>query len=123
MLLAREILNASSLGHMRRTVVISFEENRVRPRTTQDGDPSHSTFWGHDGTVWGAGALTMTRADGKRQMSFAVNFIRWNNLDSSGRPQQHPIDDTLPALYRLAICGSENVPEESGRRSPKLSKC
>jgi D-alanyl-D-alanine carboxypeptidase len=84
MLLAREILNASSLGHMRRTVVISFEENRVRPRTTQDGDPSHSTFWGHDGTVWGAGALTMTRADGKRQMSVAVNFIRANKLDSSG---------------------------------------
>ena len=45
----------------------------------------------------------MTRADGKRQMSVAVNLIRWNKLDSSGKPQPHPIDDALAALYQLAM--------------------
>jgi D-alanyl-D-alanine carboxypeptidase len=74
--------------------------------------PGQGTFWGHDGAVQGAGALTMTRADGKRRMSVTVNFIKWNKLDSSGRPEHHPIDDTLPAHYRLAMCGSENVPEK-----------
>jgi len=33
----------------------------------------------------------MIRADGKRQMSVAFNLIRWNKLDSSGKPQHHPI--------------------------------
>ena len=71
--------------------------------------PGHGTFWGHDGTVWGAGAMSMTRADGKRQMSVAVNLMRWNKLDSSGKPQHHPIDDALPAFYQLAMCGSGNA--------------
>ena len=48
----------------------------------------------------------MTRADGKRQMSVAVNLMRWNKLDFSGKPQHHPIDYALPALYQLAMCGN-----------------
>ena len=50
------------------------------------------------------------RADGKRQMSVAVNLMRWNKLDVSGKPQQHPIDDALRTLYQLAMCGSEGAP-------------
>jgi len=69
----------------------------------------HGTFWGHDGTIWGAGAISMTRADGKRQMSVAVNLMRWNKLDVAGKPQQHPIDDALRSLYQLAMCGSEGA--------------
>jgi D-alanyl-D-alanine carboxypeptidase len=49
--------------------------------------------------------MTMTRADGKRQMPFALNLMRWNKLNSSGKPQHHPIDDALAALYQLAMCG------------------
>jgi len=113
LLLAGEIVNGSSLAEMQRTV----------PVISQDGKkityglglhkvevPGHGTFWGHDGTVWGAGAMTMARADGKRQMSVAVNLTRWNKLDSSGKPQHHPIDDALSALYQLAMCGSGNAP-------------
>ena len=48
----------------------------------------------------------MTRADGKRQMSIAVNLQRWNQLGSSGTPQRHPIDDALLALYQLSMNGS-----------------
>jgi D-alanyl-D-alanine carboxypeptidase len=67
--------------------------------------PGQGTFWGHGGTVWGGGALAMTRADGKRQMAVAVNLQRWNRLDSSGKPQPHPIDDALAALHRVAMYG------------------
>ena len=112
LLLAGEIVNASSLAQMQRTVpVISFEGKKIEYGLGlhKMEIPGHGTFWGHDGTVWGAGAMTMTRADGKRQMSVAVNFMRWNKLDSSGKPQHHPIDDALPALYRLAMCGSEEI--------------
>ncbi|GAA4892114.1 hypothetical protein GCM10023237_07740 [Streptomyces coeruleoprunus] len=47
----------------------------------------------------------MIRADGKRQMSVAVNLQRWNRLDSSGKPQPHPIDDALATFHRLAMYG------------------
>lgn len=113
LLLAGDIVNASSLAQMQRTVpVISFEGKKIEYGLGlhKMEVPGHGTFWGHDGTVWGAGAMTMTRADGKRQMSVAVNLLRWNKLDSSGKPQHHPIDDALPAFYRLAMCGSGNVP-------------
>jgi D-alanyl-D-alanine carboxypeptidase len=86
LLLAGEIISPSSLEQMHPLRV-----------------PGQGTFWGHGGTVWGGGALAMTRADGKRQLAVAVNLQRWNRLDSSGRPQPHPIDDALAALYRVAM--------------------
>ena len=113
LLLAGEIVNASSLAQMQRTVaVISFEGKKIEYGLGlhKMEVPGHGTFWGHDGTVWGAGAMSMTRAGGKRQMSVAVNLMRWNKLDSSGKSQPHPIDNALPAFYRLAMCGSGNAP-------------
>ena len=112
LLLAGEIVNRSSLAEMQRTVpVISQEGKKITYGLGlhKMEVPGHDTFWGHDGTVWGAGAMSMTRADGKRQMSVAVNLMRWNKLDSSGKPQHHPIDDALPAFYQLAMCGSGNA--------------
>ena len=108
LLLGGKIVNRSSLAEMQRTVpVISLEGKKI---TYGLGlhmleVPGHGAFWGHDGTVWGAGTMSMSRADGKRQMSVAVNLIRWNKLDSSGKPQHHPIDEALPALYQLALKG------------------
>jgi D-alanyl-D-alanine carboxypeptidase len=112
MLLAGKIVNQTSLTQMQRTVpVISFEGKTIdyglglhRMKV-----PGGGTFWGHDGSVWGAGAISMTRADGKRQMSIAVNLQRWNKLDSSGRPQHHPIDDALSALYQLTWGGKRRA--------------
>ncbi|WP_395298208.1 serine hydrolase domain-containing protein [Kitasatospora hibisci] len=108
MLLAGEIVSPSSLAQMQRTVRIVSQEMR----TVDYGLGLHpmegagqDSFWGHGGTVWGGGALAMTRADGRRQMALAVNVQRWNRLDSSGRPQPHPIDDALAALYRVAMYG------------------
>lgn len=51
--------------------------------------------------------MSLTRADGKRQTSVAINLMRWNKLDSSGEPQHHPIDDALSTLYQQAMCGNE----------------
>jgi D-alanyl-D-alanine carboxypeptidase len=109
LLLAGEIVNPSSLAQMQCTIpVISFEGKRIDyglglHKLEVDGQ---GTFWGHDGTVWGAGAFSMTRADGKRQVSVMVNLIRWNKLDFSGKPQPHSIDDALRSLYRLGMCAN-----------------
>ncbi|MEU5418098.1 serine hydrolase domain-containing protein [Streptomyces sp. NPDC020799] len=108
MLLAGEIVSPSSLAQMQRTVPVVSQEGKtidyglgLHPM----GATGRGAFWGHGGTVWGAGALAMTRADGKRQLAVAVNSQRWNRLDPSGRPRPHPIDDALAALYRVAMYG------------------
>ncbi|MFE0131734.1 serine hydrolase domain-containing protein [Streptomyces sp. NPDC059037] len=108
MLLAGEIVSPSSLAQMQRTGPVISQEGKMIDYGLglhpMEG-PGQGTFWGHGGTVWGGGALAMTRADGKRQMAVAVNLQRWNRLDSSGRPQPHPIDDALATLYRVAMYG------------------
>ncbi|GAA4202356.1 serine hydrolase domain-containing protein [Actinocatenispora rupis] len=108
LLLAGRIVAPSSLAEMQRAgPVISFEG------TTIDYGlglhrfemPGRGTFWGHDGTVWGGGAITMTSADGRRQLAVAVNLTRPNPLGADGRPGPHPLDTALPALYRT-LCGA-----------------
>ncbi|MFJ8018174.1 serine hydrolase domain-containing protein [Streptomyces sp. NPDC096339] len=108
MLMAGEIVSPSSLAQMQRTVPVVSQELKtidyglgLHPMKA----PGQGTFWGNGGTVWGGGALSMIRADGKRQMTVAVNLQRWNRFDSSGKPQPHPIDDALAALYRVAMYG------------------
>ncbi|MFI0420657.1 serine hydrolase domain-containing protein [Spongiactinospora sp. 9N601] len=106
LLFAGEIVNRSSLTQMRRTVSIISQESKLIEYGLglhpMEG-PGGGTFWGHGGTVWGGGTLSMISADGKRQMSVAVNLQRWNRLGATGRPQPHPIDDALAAFYRVAM--------------------
>ncbi|GAA2620432.1 MULTISPECIES: serine hydrolase domain-containing protein [Streptomyces] len=109
-LLAGEIVGPSSLAQMQRTVPVVSQEGRTIEyglglHPMEGPGPGQGVFWGHGGTVWGGGALAMTRADGKRQMAVAVNLQRWNRLDSAGVPQPHPVDGALAALYRLAMYG------------------
>jgi D-alanyl-D-alanine carboxypeptidase len=118
-LLAGEIVNQSSLAQMQRTVPVISQEGKeieyglgLHRREV----PGGGTFWGHDGSAWGAGAISMTSADGERQMSVAVNLQRWNRLDSSGKPQPHPIDGALAAFCRLAMCGMR---DQGSHRVPR----
>ncbi|WP_328387873.1 hypothetical protein [Nocardia sp. NBC_00416] len=54
----------------------------------------------------GAFSISLTRADGNRQLSVALNPARWNELGPSGKPRPHPSDDALSAPRRYAICGN-----------------
>ncbi|MCU1647220.1 MAG: Serine-type D-Ala-D-Ala carboxypeptidase [Nocardia sp.] len=105
LLLAGDIISRSSLAQMQGTVpVISFEGKTLDYGLglQQMTAPGSGTYWGNDGSVWGGGAMSMTSADGRRQMSVAVNLQRWNHL---GSPQPHPIDDALRVFTQLALCG------------------
>lgn len=108
MLLAGKIVGPASLAQMQRTVPVISQERK----TIEYGlglypteAPGQATFWGHGGTVWGGGTLSVTRADGNRQLSLALNLQRWNTLDPAGKPRPHPIDDALAALCRTAMYG------------------
>lgn len=108
LLLAGAIVGASSLAQMQRSgPVISFEGKRVDYGLGlhRVDLPGLGVFWGHDGTTWGAGALSLTRADGKRQLSVATNLTRWQRLDASGRPQPSVLDGALAALHGAALGG------------------
>ncbi|WP_017591824.1 serine hydrolase domain-containing protein [Nocardiopsis potens] len=108
-LLAGKIVSRSSLEQMQRTVpVVSFEGKTIDYGLGLKRSllPGGGTAWGHDGTVWGAGAVSMISADGERQMSVAVNLMRWNRLDADGRPLPHPLDGALEDLYRRAMGGT-----------------
>jgi D-alanyl-D-alanine carboxypeptidase len=105
-LLAGDIVDASSLAEMQRTVpVIAFDGQKILYGLGlhRVDVPGSGTFWGHDGTVWGAFTLSLTRADRARQMSVATNLVRWNQLDASGKPRRHPIDDALEGFQRQAL--------------------
>jgi D-alanyl-D-alanine carboxypeptidase len=101
-----QLLRPESLEQMQSTVpVISFEGTTVEyglglhRREADDG----TVWWGHDGSVWGGGALTFTRADAQKQITVLVNGQRWNSLDDSGRPQPHPIDAALAAVVAMGM--------------------
>jgi len=103
-----EIVSEPSLAEMRRTgPVVALDGKMIEYGLGlhKVEIPGHGTFWGHDGTTWGAGTVSMTRADGRRQLSVAINLMRWNKADSSGRPQPHPIDAALAAFQQRALCG------------------
>ncbi|MFQ6230446.1 serine hydrolase domain-containing protein [Nocardia sp. NPDC002869] len=109
LLLAGDIIDPSSLAQMQRTVpVISFEGKVVEYGLGLHrwDAPGRGVFWGHDGSTWGAGAISMIREDGGRQLSVAVNLQRWSRLDETGAPQPHPIDAALSALYETAMGGA-----------------
>ena len=106
LLLAGKIVNRSSLAQMQRTgPVIALDGQKIDYGLGlhKVEMPGCGTLWGHDGTVWGAGTMSLTHAQGKRQMSVATNLVRWSRRDSSGKPQPHPIDDALSALYQRAM--------------------
>jgi len=122
MLLGGKIVSRTSLAQMQRTVPVSTlygQKIDYGLGLHEVKIPGCGTFWGHDGTVWGAETMSLTRTDGKRQMSVAMNLVRWNRLDSSGKPQHHPIDDALSTLYQQAICGDGNAQAKNALQVPR----
>ncbi|MGA5133647.1 serine hydrolase domain-containing protein [Streptomyces olivoreticuli] len=123
-LLDGRIVNRSSLAQMQHTLpVVALDGSTIEYGLGlhKVDIPGCGTFWGHDGTVWGASTMSLTRADGKRQMSVAGNLARWNKVDSSGKPQHHPIDDALSTLYRQAMCGKGNTQAKNASQTPAFN--
>ncbi|WP_280632826.1 serine hydrolase domain-containing protein [Amycolatopsis alba] len=105
-LLGGEIVSPSSLAEMQRTVPVIAQDGRTLDYGLglyKTVFPDHGTFWGHDGTVWGALTMSWTRPDGGQQFSAAFNLVRWRKPTDDGTP--HPIDVALATLKHQALCG------------------
>ncbi|MFC4373239.1 serine hydrolase domain-containing protein [Nocardia halotolerans] len=106
MLLDGQIVSPESLAQMQRTVpVIALDGTQIEYGLGlhKVRSPGGEVFWGHDGSVFGAQALSLTSADGTRQLSVALNLVRWNEMGADGKPKPHPIDDALTDLYQVAM--------------------
>ncbi|WP_369148988.1 serine hydrolase domain-containing protein [Streptomyces sp. R44] len=107
-LLDGRIVSRASLAEMQRTTpVIALDGSTVAYGLGLErfDIPGCGTFWGNTGTVWGAGTMSVTRSDGTRQMSIAINRMRWSKPAGQGNPQPHPIDGALKAWQEQSMCG------------------
>jgi D-alanyl-D-alanine carboxypeptidase len=103
-LLDGAVVERSTLEAMQRTVpVIALDGSQIEYGLGLHRHviPGCGTFWGHDGTVWGALAMSWISEDGRRQLSVALNLARWKSGDATGGP--HPIDAALENLHRWAL--------------------
>ncbi|MGW0706744.1 serine hydrolase domain-containing protein [Streptomyces sp. NPDC002643] len=115
-LLTGDLVGRASLAEMRRTVPVEL----VAGGGTIDYGlgvytldlPGCGRFWGHDGGVFGAGTISLTRADGGRQLSLGWNLMKYQRLNEDGTGfEPSPIDDALNAYVVEALC-PEGVAEE-----------
>ncbi|MFI5519852.1 serine hydrolase domain-containing protein [Streptomyces platensis] len=104
-LLGGELLAPAQLRQMKTTVPIEGSPFRYGLGLFTTHLPC-GEFWGHDGLVLGAMTLSMSSADGKRQMSLGFNLTRYQELDGNGVPQTGPIDAAMNAHLAQALCGT-----------------
>ncbi len=101
-LLGGKLVGEAALGEMMRTVRVGGMEYGLGIYTVELRGCGR--FWGHNGAVFGAGTFALTSQDGKRQVAFAQNLMKYQILDENGRPLPHPIDDALSRHVVRALC-------------------
>ncbi|MFI8889038.1 serine hydrolase domain-containing protein [Streptomyces paradoxus] len=101
-LLGGKLVGKASLDQMTRTVPVSGMDYGLGIYALELRGCGR--FWGHDGAVFGAGTIALSSRDGKRQIALAQNLMKYQELDETGRPKAHPIDDVIAAHVVRALC-------------------
>ncbi|MFI0351783.1 serine hydrolase domain-containing protein [Actinomadura sp. 9N407] len=109
-LLTGKLLGEGSLTEMRRTVPVKDADGN----TVMDYglglysvDLPCGKYWGHDGAVFGAGTQSLSSPDGRRQISYGLNLMKYQQLNGQGVPMPHAIDNALGAHLVQAVCGGQ----------------
>ncbi|MFI7015396.1 serine hydrolase domain-containing protein [Streptomyces sp. NPDC050164] len=105
-LLGGKLVGKASLDEMTRTVPVSGLDYGLGIYSLEL--PGCGRFWGHDGAVFGAGMTALSSRDGKRQVAFAQNLMKYQSLDDDGFPQPHAIDDALYTYVVRALCPADS---------------
>ncbi|MFB4319047.1 serine hydrolase domain-containing protein [Actinomadura sp. 21ATH] len=109
-LLGGRLLGEGGLTEMRRTVPV---RNANGDTLMEYGlglyavDLPCGRFWGHDGAVFGAGTQALSSPDGRRQIAYGINLMKYQQLDGQGVPLPHAIDNALGAHLVQALCGGQ----------------
>ncbi|NVI89718.1 beta-lactamase family protein [Actinomadura sp. BRA 177] len=109
-LLTGRIIGMDALAQMKRTVPVKDADGNVLMNYglgLYSLDLPCGTFWGHDGAVFGAGTQSLTSAGGARQVSVALNLMKYQQLNANGTLVPHPIDSALGAHVVEALCGTQ----------------
>ncbi|MFJ7042003.1 serine hydrolase domain-containing protein [Streptomyces sp. NPDC101112] len=123
-LLTGKLIGRASLAEMQRTVPVN-----VGPGVAIDYGlgiytleiPGCGTFWGHDGGVFGAGTISLTRADGRRQLSLGFTLMKYQRLNEEGTElEPSPIDEALNVHVGTALCDAPGT--DAGTESKPSSK-
>ncbi|MEU6313239.1 serine hydrolase domain-containing protein [Streptomyces sp. NPDC047014] len=77
--------------------------------------PDGTTYWGHDGGVFGAGTWALSTEDGKRQMAVAYNLMKYERFDDQNQPKPDPIGPALITYVTTALNAGHTPP------TPRLS--
>jgi D-alanyl-D-alanine carboxypeptidase len=72
-------------------------------------------FWGHDGAIFGMGTQHLSSPDGRRQVSFGMNLMKYQQVNEAGQIMTHAIDIAMETHLLQALCGSQ--PAEPGLRN------
>lgn len=96
-LFAGEIVSAEVLAQMQQTGRVISQEGK--PIDYGLGLQKFGAYWGHDGSVWGALTMSRIRADGDRQLTIALNTVRWNKIGAAA----HPIDGAIERFCQQAL--------------------
>ncbi|MET9293699.1 serine hydrolase domain-containing protein [Streptomyces sp. NPDC003077] len=72
--------------------------------------PGCGRVWGHSGGVFGAGTNVLSSEDGRRQVAFGINLMKYQRFDENGRLKESPIDKALNATLANALCDTGSGP-------------
>jgi D-alanyl-D-alanine carboxypeptidase len=107
LLLTGRVLPAPMLREMQTTVPVYDPQGNVALRYglgIYQLDSPCGPLWGHDGAVFGAGTQSLSTPDGRRQVTFAINLMKYQRLGPDGMPMIHPIDIALARHLLTALC-------------------
>ncbi|MGC5014050.1 serine hydrolase domain-containing protein [Streptosporangium sp. DT93] len=116
-LLGGGLLPPAQLDQMRTTVAVPDGQGGVAMHYglgIYAQDTPCGRFWGHDGAVFGMGTISLSSPDGRRQISYGFNLMKYQRLDENGYPMPHAIDAAMMAHFDRALCG----PAATAARGP-----
>ncbi|MFB9248345.1 serine hydrolase domain-containing protein [Sphaerisporangium melleum] len=108
-LLGGRLVGAAQLAEMQRTVPVTDGQGNLLMHYglgIYAQDLPCGRFWGHDGSVLGAGTVTLSSPDARRQSSIAINLMKYQSLDENGKVQPHAIDFAMGRHLLAALCGA-----------------
>ncbi|MET8154812.1 serine hydrolase domain-containing protein [Sphaerisporangium sp. NPDC005289] len=121
-LLGGRLVGPRQLAEMQRTVPFTDAQGNVLLNYglgIYAQDWPCGRFWGHDGAVFGAGTVTLSSPDGRRQASLGINLMKYQHIDENGQVQIHPIDIAMARHMLVALCGTQAAPP-STLRAPAI---